>query len=47
MQRKLKRELSEEELQGQLRRARIIAVPVVLAFSWLYNINTIGLPGGG
>lgn len=47
MQRKLKRELSEEELQGQLGRARIIAVPVVLAFSWLYNINTIGLPGGG
>lgn len=47
LQRKLERELSEEELQGQHKRARIIAVPVVLAFSWLYNINTIGLPGGG
>ena len=47
LQRKLERELSEAELQAQLRRARFISVPVVLAFSWLYNINTMGLPGGG
>lgn len=47
MQRKLERELSEEELQGQRRRARFLTVPVVLTFSWLYNVNTIGLPGVG
>ena len=47
LQRKLERELSEDELQGQLRRARIIAIPVVITFSWLYNVNTLGLPGGG
>lgn len=47
LQRKLERELSDDEHQGQLRRARFIAVPVVLTFSWLYNVSTIGLPGVG
>ena len=47
LQRRLQRELSEEEVQGQLRRARVLAVFVALMFSWLYNVNTIGLPGHG
>ena len=47
LQRKLSRELTAEELQGQLRRARVLTVFLVLLFSWLYNISTIGLPGRG
>ena len=45
LQRKLERELSKEELDGQLNRARIISVFVSLLFSFLYNLHTIGLPG--
>ncbi|NIR31633.1 MAG: hypothetical protein GWN84_20445 [Gammaproteobacteria bacterium] len=47
LQRKLQRELTEEEVRGQLNRARFITVFVVLLFSWLYNFNAIGPPGGG
>ena len=47
LQRKLGRELDQSELQGQLRRARIIAVVVTLAFAFFFNLNLIGLPGYG
>ena len=41
------RELSEVELEGQLRRARVIAAFVTLIFSFLFNANLLGLPGNG
>jgi len=47
LQRKLERELSEQEMRGQLNRARTIGVFLVLLFSWLYNVNMLGLPGHG
>ena len=47
LQRELDRELSDEEINGQRNRARIIAAFVVLLFSVLYNLNTLGVPGGG
>lgn len=45
LQRKLERELDEQELAGQLNRARIISAFVSLLFAFLYNLQTIGLPG--
>lgn len=47
LQRKLGRELSGEEINGQRNRARVIAAFVVLLFSILYNLKTLGVPGGG
>lgn len=47
LQRKTGRELSEAELQGQLKRARVIAVFVALIFSFLFNANLIGIPHNG
>lgn len=47
LQRRSGRELSEVELEGQLRRARVIAVFVTLIFSFLFNANLLGLPGNG
>ncbi len=47
LQRKLGRELNEAELQGQLRRARVIAVLVCLPFSYLFNVSLMGMPGHG
>ena len=47
LQRKLGRELNEQELAGQMNRARIISVFVSLTFSYLYNLSTIGLPDSG
>jgi hypothetical protein len=44
LQRKTGRELSDEELQGQLKRARVIAVFLTLIFSYLFNAN---LPHNG
>lgn len=46
LQRKWGRELSAQELQGQLNRARVIAVLVALVFSFLYNLNTLAPSGG-
>lgn len=46
LQRKWARELSPQELQGQLNRARVIAVVVVLIFSFFYNLNTLSPSGG-
>ena len=47
LQRRLDRELNEGEIQGQLRRARVIAVLLSLAFSFFFNLNLIGIPGHG
>jgi hypothetical protein len=41
LQRRLKRELGDAELQGQLRRARFIALPVTLLFSILFHVQVI------
>jgi len=42
LQKKTKSELSQSELDAQLKRARILAIFVVLFFSYLFNIS-IGL----
>lgn len=47
LQRKLKRELNESELAGQMTRARFISIFVSLLFSYLFNLNLIGLPTHG
>ena len=47
LQRRSGRELSEVELEGQRRRARVIAAFVALIFSFLFNANLLGLPGNG
>lgn len=47
LQRKTGRELSDEELRGQLKRARVIAVFVTLVFSLLFNANLMGIPHNG
>lgn len=46
LQRKWGRELSPQELQGQLNRARVIAAFVVLVFSFFYNLNTMAPASG-
>jgi hypothetical protein len=47
LQRKLARALDENEIAGQIMRARVISAFVSLLFSFLYNASTIGLPGSG
>jgi hypothetical protein len=47
LQRKTGRELSDDELRGQLKRARVIAVFVTLVFSLLFNANLMGIPHNG
>jgi hypothetical protein len=47
MQRKLNRELNQTELVGQMTRARFISIFVSLLFSYLFNLNLIGLPTNG
>lgn len=47
LERKLGRELSKDEQEGQLVRARVITAVVVLVFSFLFNIQLLGLPGRG
>lgn len=47
MQRKLNRELNQTELAGQMTRARFISIFVSLLFSYLFNLNLIGLPTNG
>ena len=46
LERRQKRRLDAAERQAQLRRARVIAVLVVLVFSFLFNLESVGLPGG-
>ncbi len=45
MRKKLERELSDDEITGQRNRARVLAVILVFGFSFLFNIQTVGLPG--
>ena len=47
LQRKLGRALDQTEIQGQLRRARVIAVLVCLPFSYLFTLSLVGMPGHG
>ena len=47
LQRKLNREINESELAGQMTRARFISIFVSLLFSYLFNLNLIGLPTHG
>ncbi|ABM62662.1 hypothetical protein [Halorhodospira halophila] len=43
LQRKLDRELSEEELAGQKRRARVLATVILPVFSFFLNSATLGV----
>lgn len=45
LQRKTGKELTEQELQGQLTRARFIAIFISLLFSFLFNTQIVGIPG--
>jgi len=47
LQKKLARELSDDELRGQLTRARFLAVFLCLLFSFLFNVQLIGIPNHG
>jgi len=47
LQRKLNRELNETELAGQMTRARFVSIFVSLLFSYLFNLNMIGIPTHG
>ncbi len=44
LQKKLNRNLEAEEMLGQKRRARVLAVLVAMGASIFYNIQTIGWP---
>jgi len=44
LQVKLDRKLDEDEVRGQLRRARFIAAVVVTAFAFAFNFNVFGIP---
>ncbi len=39
--------LGEAERRGQLRRARVVGGLVVVGFSVLFNVTTLGVPGNG
>ncbi|MDH3689005.1 MAG: hypothetical protein OEU36_05940 [Gammaproteobacteria bacterium] len=47
LQRKLKRELDQAEITGQMRRGWIIGAIISFAFSALYNFNTLNMSGNG
>jgi len=47
LQRKLNRELNETELAGQMTRARFISIFISLLFSYVFNLNLIGMPTHG
>jgi hypothetical protein len=38
--------LGPDERRGQLRRARLISLVLVIGFSMLFNAATLGVPGG-
>ena len=46
LERRQKRRLEEAERGAQLRRARVLATVVALVFSFLFNLQSVGLPGG-
>ena len=45
LQRKLERELDDHEIRGQRNRARVLATLLVLVFSFLFNVQSVGLSG--
>jgi len=45
LERRRRRRLEAEERASQLRRARMISTPVVLAFAFLFNLQVVGFPG--
>lgn len=45
LERKRGEPLSDAERRGQLRRARVIGLVVVIGFSLLFNLATLGAPG--
>jgi len=47
MQRKLHRELDDQELAAQKQRARFVAIIVSFLFSTLYNVSRLGFPTDG
>lgn len=47
LQRKLNKELNENDLQAQKQRARFVAVVVCFVFSVLYNLARLGMPTDG
>ncbi len=47
MQRKLHKELNEQELAAEKQRARFIAIVACFVFSILFNFARLGPPGGG
>jgi len=46
LQRKTGHELSDPEIQGQKNRARVIALVLVVVFSWFFNLNLLGVGNG-
>ncbi|MDA7947479.1 MAG: hypothetical protein MPJ78_08375 [Hyphomicrobiaceae bacterium] len=44
-ERKLKRKLDDDEVKGQLNRARFITIFLVVAFALMFNGNMFGFPG--
>ncbi len=46
LQRRLARDLTPEELQGQQSRASFLAVILATAFSFFFNANLLGIPRG-
>jgi len=46
-QRKVNRTLSDNELSGQKKRARFLSFFLCIAFSFLFCLNTIGMPHNG
>ncbi|MDJ0957462.1 MAG: hypothetical protein QNI91_11410 [Arenicellales bacterium] len=46
-QRKLKKELDEQEILAQKKRARFIAVLICLIFSLMFNLSQLGMPTNG
>jgi hypothetical protein len=46
LQRKTSHELNESEILGQKNRARIIALILVIVFSWFFNVNLMGIHYG-
>jgi len=47
LQRKTKTELTQQQIDGQLNRARFISIFLCLIFSFLFNLQLMGLPGNG
>jgi len=44
LQKRLDRELAEDEIAGQKRRAWVIAAFICPVFSLLFNLSTVGMP---